>query len=291
MDPEDTPIDPAAPEPTSPTTEPTAPAPAPAAPTAAKPKGDARIVTVETLTRQVREAEAKARQDERAKLDKQAQGLGYRNHEDMILQLKNRRQVAPGNARRAAPTQSDDGAEPDPEDSEDPADPTPATPQSSRKTRRTELENQRLADQVKAANVARLAADRRARDLQRKLDEKEAELGLRTAAVRAGVTDVDYAIHLVRKAMATMSEADLAAFDEDTYFSATLRNKFPHLYAVETEPAHTDPAAPTPPPAPKVPEAPPPETSQKDMRQVSPQEFAESLRKRGLTPPGLGLAG
>jgi hypothetical protein len=158
---------------------------------------------------------------------------------------------------------------------------------------RLEAERNKLIEDKRRLNRARAQEERKRKEVQRQLDAKDAETSLRVAAMQAGVVDIDYALHLLRKDMSGKSQDELAKFDEHRYFGETLKARAPHLYKPVQEPANTAPnAGPAPRPAtsPRVTPA-AEETAPKpnDAKQMSPAEYREHLKKRGLTDPSMGM--
>lgn len=125
--------------------------------------------------------------------------------------------------------------------------------------------------------------DRRVRELQSALDAKEAEAFLREIAVSEGVKDIDYAMKLYSREVNGKSEEELAKIDERAFFQGLKKSK-PYLFGEIVELATTGtgsggPPAPKPGPVIK-------ETAQNeivDARKLSPKEYNELLKKRGLS--------
>lgn len=124
----------------------------------------------------------------------------------------------------------------------------------------------------------------RRRELQRELDAREAEMGLRQSAALAGVRDIDYAITLLERHISGKDEAALAEFDERAYFSQ-LRASHPYLFGETVVAATAGNAAAA---APKAP-APNAVTQQTvssqavDARKMNRDEYTALLRSRGLS--------
>lgn len=202
--------------------------------------------------------------------DASAKELGYASHEDMISKLKARKNApAPRAAASTAPA-ARASAEPAP-----------------REARSTDRRMQRVEEQRRAANRARASAERKQREMQRSMDAKEAEHALRLAAVRAGIKDPEYALHVLQKKLERTPAKELESFDEDAFFSTELRKSHPYLYAEVLEPAHTSPN-PKAGHTPKSPTPPAPASNGKDARTLSSTEFNTLLRSKGLTPPSMG---
>jgi hypothetical protein len=232
------------------------------------------------LKRQERE---KGKRAALAALDAEAKGLGYASHAAMVAALKAKRsRVKPSASRTSAPEPETENEETDTS--------TPTAPRG--RTTREQRELLRAQEQRRAANRARAAAERKARQLEKQREADRAEHELRIVAVSVGVKDIDYALTILKRQLAGMSQAELAKFDERKFFSDTLRKSHPYLYGEAVQPVTTSPsseskeAPPTPPNKPTPPTAPP-----KDVRQMSRQEYDAYLRSKGLTPPHLGSPG
>lgn len=158
----------------------------------------------------------------------------------------------------------------------------------SRGSSALERENARLLEEKKRLNRLRSVEERKRRSLERELAAKDAESELRVAAIRAGVQDVDYALHLLRREMSSKSPEEISKFDEGVFFGTELRRNHPYLYATEVVPANT--GAPTdgnkapPPPAP-----PTTESAGADAKKLSREEYVAVLKRKGLTDPSVGM--
>jgi hypothetical protein len=200
-----------------------------------------------------------------------------------------------GQSRTANGARPEQKPAPKPEERETVSDPARTAPDATREMSRLQRENRRLLDEKRRLNRARAHEERQRRKLKRNLAAKDAETSLRIAAAKAGVQDVDYALHLLKNEMAGKKAEELQGFDESKWFSETLRQKHPHLYAAETRPADTAPApggnggaAPTP--GSKSPAQGDGGGSKRlDARKITREEFQAELRKRGLTDPSAGM--
>jgi hypothetical protein len=290
------------PNPPSPITE----TPEPAA--TEKSGGGPKVISLPTnaLARIKADARERGRKAAAQESDKRAQALGFKDSAHMMTQLE--QQKARGKMRAQAPVADRDDEEVDP-DLEEPAAPqarpgangngkqnqsrqpnSQAQQQHLRLMSKLEKEKaQLLVDRKRLAKKGQLELKRNRR-LQRQLDANEAEGQLRLAAVRAGVQDVDYALHCVKREMTGKSAVDLEKFDENLYFATTLRKSHPYLYAVEVQPATTGNGGA---PAPKTPlEKPPTDTGAPvDARKLSAAEYEAHLKKRGLSRPLFGVVG
>jgi len=144
---------------------------------------------------------------------------------------------------------------------------------------------QRLEAERQAARRQAAISDKKRRDAVRELDKHRAETSLREAAVQAGVSDAGYALHLLREHLASLSPQDMQSFDEHMYF-AGLKVSKPHLFLLQQQPASTAPAARAVAPSTTVPVAAAP-AGALDANKLSPEQYHEVLRKRGIRIPGL----
>lgn len=132
----------------------------------------------------------------------------------------------------------------------------------------------------------RLSQESRARkDLEQRLEAKDAEMALMAAAFTAGIRDdiaVEMAIRMLTKHVESLSEQDQAKFDERKYF-ASLRESHPLLFSEVVRPATTGNGS-------SNVNAPKPGTmvqtaaalGKKDARKMNPQEYREHLLSQGL---------
>lgn len=126
------------------------------------------------------------------------------------------------------------------------------------------------------------------RSLRQELDRTQVEMSLRETAVRKGVQEVDYAVHLLRKEISGKTEAELNSFDEGKWFD-NLRTEKPYLFGELVRPATTGTAgaaAPNPPNARQV-TANGVNGTKVDVRQMSPKEYKEYLKSKGLSTQGM----
>ena len=176
--------------------------------------------------------------------------------------------------------------------------PTPEV-EHPRKLRQVERENERLLEKQRQLNRARAHEERKRKAAERALAAKDAENELRVAAARSGITDVDYALHhLKRKMSSSPVEGD---FDAEKYFTEDLRKELPYLYKTESRPANTgvdgsavarstggngDPVPSDPKRAGEGEDGKP-----IDARTMSDAEYKALLRKRGIRDPSVGVPG
>lgn len=259
-------------------------------------------------------AMSKIRKDERAKgakgyqkkLDDEARANGFENHAALVAFAQERKgrtgargAAAPSPAAPAAPARRAPAAAATPVVSVRQTPDDGGDRPSSR--RLTEI---RSRDRLLAQERKKL------RRAQHELNAERAASTLRIEALRAGITDVNYALHLAREHVRTIPPSKLRSFDERKYFSETLRETHPHLFA----PTQAQPTAPAPKPvttgpsggepapaahgAPRTNGAPPPQngtppagptTGPRDMRHAPPEQVQKRLQELGLAPPGSSL--
>lgn len=159
------------------------------------------------------------------------------------------------------------------------------TGSNSKSFERFQMKYDKLAkEKEQIQNQLRREVSKR-REVQQRLDAREAEIALERTAHQAGVHDTDYAIRLLTRHLEGLSEENLAKFDELEFFSS-LREKHPYLFGEVTRPATTghggngSPATPKPGDAAKSAA----QGGKTDARKMNPQEFSDLLRKRGLNP-------
>lgn len=153
-------------------------------------------------------------------------------------------------------------------------------------TSQWERERIRLENERNAARRQTALAEKKRREALSTNDSLRAEMALREAALRAGVEDTEYALHLLRQHLGTLSPADMQSFDENGFF-AGLKKTRPHLFNVQQQPANTSPVA-APPPKQVLPTAVVPETGGGglDATKLTREQYEEVLRKRGIALPG-----
>ncbi len=265
-----------------PATPPTPPAPAPQA----APTRDPLMVQLP----QAAFTKLKASERERGKraaleaLEAEARSLGWASYAEM-------REAAA--ALKRAPQQPQRQAQPQPQPQYE--QPAPGElgsedlepPQHARSRQAQQV--QRLLDDRRRLNRSVTHAQRKRVAAEQALAAQEAETALRVAAARAGVRDVDYSLTILRRKMEAMTEEDLHTFDEDQFFSQTLREEHPFLFGVEERPATTGThgAAPTPATTRASDGAPLPPGSV-DAKKLTREEYDRMLRERGLLNPAVG---
>jgi hypothetical protein len=124
--------------------------------------------------------------------------------------------------------------------------------------------------------------ERRRRELQKKLDAKDAEMQLREAALLAGVTDTDYAMRLLSKELQNKTEEELSLFDERAYFQKLISDR-PYLGKEVVVSATTGAANADAPPAPTSADVQQQtEATQFNARDAKPQDLETRLKQLGL---------
>jgi hypothetical protein len=233
------------------------------------------------------------------RLDDQAKTLGYKSHDDMIQQISAQRARGgkggkPNQARSPQPVSRAPEAQP-------PATATGTNPASKAPEARVERRDHRRDEQL--ASAQRKAAQERAKrkQLEREVQAAKAEGILRQAAVRAGVQDIDYSLHLLKVHVRKLDQKGLRTFDEEKYFTETLRQSHPHLFGgAAPVPATTGPSgAPDPsrggppaiPPANGNPATPPANGGKgvRDARTMTSEQVSARLRELGLANPNSSM--
>lgn len=230
-------------------------------------------------------AVAKIRQEERAagqaaakaEADKSARALGYSSYDDMLAKLKQKK----GQPQRPGQPSNRPTGQP----------PQRANGNPDRNVSRLQRENDRLVEENRRLTRAKSGEEKRRKRTETELMATQAESELRVIAIRAGIQDVDYALHLMRQEIKGKDDSFLTKFDEGKFFGG-LREKHSYLFGVETRPADTTPdtTKPNTPPTPP-PKTPPPVDQTKSVKEMSPQQYQDHLRSLGITPPGVGLPG
>jgi len=153
-------------------------------------------------------------------------------------------------------------------------------------------ENARLLEERKRLSRQRAATERRLKQAERERDALAAEHSLKLAATKAGVSDVDYAVVLLKRSLTGKSAEELAAFDEGKFFGEELRKSHPYLFGVESTPADTgantreeDKGGGAPQPGKN---GRPAEGGPVDPQKMSREHFEATLAKHGLQNPALG---
>jgi len=219
---------------------------------------------------------------ERAALEEQAKAAGFASLDDALRQLRDGHRREPRREERPAGA----AASARPNGEQPPTPPERPTHGAGRKAwERYERARKQFDHDVQAYRERTNRATARARDLEKRLEAQEAEQALREKAIMSGVTDVDYAIALLKRDLSGKTEEELGKFDEAKWFEA-LRASKPYLFGVKEVPANTGTAGTTPAPAtPGQIAAAAARDGQFDGRKVSKQEFNDRLQKMGISSP------
>jgi len=260
------------PQQATPTPEPTPPA-APPAPPPADPSGEpppqGAVLTIpqSAMARIKRDERERGRKAARAEMEAKAKELGFESVEDMMTAAAKKKPVKKIQ-RREAP---------------------PADPPSTEPTRGADLEELRRVNRARAREEAkRKAAEQRAEAL-------EVEMELRTAAARCGISDIDYAVELLRRDVRKKSPDELKSYDETAFFKG-LAKTHPYLFNAQQAPAHSDPTPPGTkpdgdgaPPKPAAGDDPAPAPKLVDARKMSREEYDKLLKDLKIKNPALGV--
>jgi hypothetical protein len=221
------------------------------------------------------EAKAKGRRETIDEYEALAKKAGFSSLEEFFQQQKKIAEPPP-----AAPV-------PPKEITAMPTKPT----ETSVKPEKGAQEAARLSDERTKMRKQWRKEERARRELQRQLDAKEAEMGLREEMYQFGVTDVDYGLRLLTRELAGKSEEEIGAFDRKAFFE-TVRKERPYLFGERVTQATTgttgatqqggtvQPATPKP-GEPAVEKA---AEQQFDARKATPQQVQDRLKALGLNP-------
>lgn len=272
--------------PSQPTTEqPPAPVVDAAPPTPAQPApADAPGKIVQLKTHQIGQLKREAGAAAQRKL---ATEMGFGSVDEMKAAAARMK-----NPPKAQPTQARPQQQPKP--ASPASQPGPQAVSGDTTALQREVMDLRAKNEKLAREKAR--AERTARERQRQSLASQAESELRSIAAAEGITDLEYAIHLIRQHTNGMDEARLRAFDERAYFRG-LRTKYPYLFNQVQQPANSglpenpganrsgssvqvapggQPAQQPPAPAPRQP------GGRVDTSKMSPREFQDYLRGKGI---------
>jgi hypothetical protein len=245
------------------------------------------VLPSNALGRIKNEARERGKKEALSELDAQAKAAGYSSFAEALGTIKGLSAARPSNdqkPKQKAPRQENQ------ERTEQRQ--TQGKRSDERVWNREKDKYSRLLEQERRA---RQDEARRRRDLQRQLDASQAKAELEKAAIQCGVKDVDYAVALLLRNLEGKDETALSAFDESKFFEG-LRGSHPYLFGEAVKPATTGTAGGTPPPTPKPGQvagataqasngAPDPMAKDEHGRvKMTPQQFNEMLRKRGLNP-------
>jgi hypothetical protein len=257
-------------------------------PTNPAPGADAKVITMPTKVM------ARIKADERGRGAAQlAKELGFASVDAM------RASVSRGRVAASAPAPARPGA------------PAPARPASGAAladsapapTARpvSDAALLRRCRDLEAKNVdlaKRLArAEKVMRETRKRYDASEAEHELTVSAMRAGVSDPELALELLRRELRGQSPEQLERFNHEAWFAAQ-KAKRPHMFnagaapvaeAVDETPVDTSEQAPSADtPAPKVPDA-RASGSGSDARKLDRDAYTKRLAELGIASPESGV--
>lgn len=262
------------------------------APTSAPPSAKVLTIPSNAMAKIKREEREKGRKAAMLELDAQAKRGGFGSWDEMMKAAAMAKKNGGSNRNTTQQVKAAPVAQPAP---------TPVPAQEARfvdrAARRAEKERERALEEVRRLNRARATEEKRRKDAEKRVEAMEAEMALRTAAIRAGVQDVDYALELLRRKINGKNVEELRGFSEDDFFVKELRSSHPYLYGVTDIPANTTApveatkarvtttvqAKPTSMPAPTN------GNSMMDARKLSPQEYTDLLQRHGIKNPMAGL--
>lgn len=248
-------------------------------------KAEPRVIAVPTAAmKQIKkDAADKAMQKRQQELDADAKDLGFESHEAWRDAARAEKQRKAAELAAAPKPAAQPAAEPIDENA-------PETPREKKlREERDQLRTQheQTTEDLKRRNREFSKTQREKRQLERQLMDNQTVSELKIAATQAGVIDTDYGVEVLKRAMQGMSEAEMEGFDEGKFFKETLRKSHPHLYAPENRPVNTGVKSSS---APAPGQTPPPANPEAavDAKKLTPQEFADLLRKKGLSNPATG---
>jgi hypothetical protein len=256
------------------------------------PASNAKVLTIPSnaMARIKREEREKGKKGATIELEAQAKRLGFSSVEEMMKAAAQfKRSSKSGSPARPQATASAQRQE------SKPAVVAPAPLEArplDRSLRRSERDREKALEEVRRLNRARANEEKRRKDAERRLSAMEAEMTLRTAAVRAGVQDIDYALELLKRKVGGKTAEDLKTFNEDDFFAKELRSSHPYLYGITEQPANTSAGgavreAPKPAVRPAVQAA--PSNGAVDAKSLTPAEYQKLLSQYGIKNPTLGM--
>lgn len=232
------------------------------------------------------EAREKGRRQALADLDEKAKAVGFTSHDDALRALAELKKTPPAAAQTATqPTPPIRPKEPQPMPKTTQTQPKPDAA-ADRERLRAHEDRQKMRKQWRTAEQKR-------RELEKKLQAKEAEMGLREECFQSGVKDVDYTIRLLTRELEGKTQEEIAKFDRKAFYGK-LRAEKPYLFGEQVAPATTgtDPAKPAGSETGAAPTTPAPGASTAeeasktkfDAMKAKPEEVQARLRSLGLNP-------
>lgn len=237
-------------------------------------------------------------------MNEQAKALGFASLEAMQKAAQGKAadsdQRGSKNRRGTAPEERDVADNTTPKNTGDDAG---DTPNGGPDVTRLEKRNAALVEEKRKANRARAREEKKRRRLEKQLAAQEAETELKMAAMRAGITSpqhVRFALSELRTHLKGKTPDELKEFQEEDYFSKTLREQHPYLYGVKERDASTGPDS-TQTGGDPAPKTPPPngangddkgdgdDKTPVDARKMNRADYEKLLEKRGLQNPSAGF--
>ncbi len=227
------------------------------------------------------EERAKGREEAQAALAKAA---GFETTQDFVQALAGLKNRPP--PQQEAPQPPPARTQPAPVQANGTAqDEALAQKNAQREAARAQRQQETTLRELQTATQRASEAERRAKSLQEALDSKEAEMALREEAVATGVKDVDYTLRLLTRELEGKTDQEMAQFDQRAFFEG-LRKTKPYLFGESVHPATTGTGTSTTPgaPRPAAVQAQAAANGRIDATKMSPADYIELLRKRGLNP-------
>lgn len=250
-----------------------------AAQTPAEPAGNGTIprlgVTSGELKKRLDDQRQRTERATMKRLDDEAKKHGFSNHAEMLAWVAENKRAAVKPKSNGQPNGRGKERERD----------------ERRASSELEKEHAALTRRLDSERKARLGEERKRKQLQHQLEEREVDAALRQAAWTSGITrddDVDFAVHKIRRELAAMTDDQLQAFDEKAWFTK-LKEQRPYLAGEVVQPVTSGTGAGGAPPAPKpaAAQGQAGQDLQVDAKKMKPTEFADLLRKRGLSAPSM----
>jgi len=227
------------------------------------------------------EAKEKGRQQAISDLDARARAAGFADHDDALKALAALKKPQTPITQTPPPPQGTTTM---------PIKPATKNDAASKEAERLRQEQARANDERSKMRKQWRSENRKNRDLQAKLDAKDAEMALRDECYGAGIKDVDYSIRLLTRVLEGKSEQEIAAFDRKAFYDGLKKDK-PYLFGETVAPATTGTNGAVKPGGTQVVAPTPGETQvidaatrQFDARTAKPEDVQKRLRELGLNP-------
>jgi hypothetical protein len=222
-------------------------------------------------------SEEKGRNKAMEDINKTVQEAGYSSLKEALAdlrQIKQQSAVQTQAPQAAAPTQ-------------------PAAPEAKNNSfaeaelRKAQKEQTRLAQALDAEKQRAQQAEKQFKASQKKIEAMQIDQDLRETAIKANVKDVDYAMTLLQRELASKSDDELRTFDESAYF-AGLRGTHGHLFGERAEPATTSRVAdPTHPNVTQTQKQTANQVGKGDGMKMPDQDYRTRIKELGLALPNL----